>query len=631
MALEFLCMKINNSFHENPIKNKPLRLQPTLYQAVLVLFIGTHCGEEREQASHNLSKSYIVALKSKEKIIPTNLAHPSEQLSATIKSKERRFRNRVSTLRPIIEPLGLIKNTINTSFQGNFHLMSSATAQIAESSDLSLLRVDFKHEADINLFKSIPYVQEHLIFMEPNKLSNLHLINISPISSKAKSGTPMKDKMMLESPNIVKLIEYYTIFSPPWWFSKIHLIEAYRLLKSKQEAREIPANKEQGPVIAVLDSGIDYRHPGLKKGIWINPLPGASGCHNDRYGCDVTKKGHKSLGEGPALPFSTQNAGDLCPGELEQDHISSSCAHGTHVAGIIMGDYHFGVTGVCPFCKVLSIKVVEEVDQKGKVADSSILKALIYIQNINRTHGNIVRIVNASFGKYEQSLAISLLVKELNESGVLFIGASGNENSQARVFPAALPSSVSVTAIGKSGKKAPYANFGSWVDIAAPGGNLKEGFEAAIISASPGGGIHAAQGTSSASPIVAATAGLSLILDPSLTAGQLRNALLDSASPEVYSPSFANGYNSQFYSQQDDINRKSGLLGAGLLNAEAILKSTRRSDYRQGDSLRIKGGCGAIFLSENFLISRSSPIMLIILILIPMSSIWWGRKRSSYE
>ena len=77
--------------------------------------------------------------------------------------------------------------------------------------------------------------------------------------------------------------------------------------------------------------------------------------------------------------------------------------HGTHIAGIIAGDPEKGVPGICPLCKLIILKIVEDNDGIGKVTDSSILKALQYIYLINTKGLGQVRLINSSFGKFEHS------------------------------------------------------------------------------------------------------------------------------------------------------------------------------------------------------------------------------------
>ncbi len=94
----------------------------------------------------------------------------------------------------------------------------------------------------------------------------------------------------------------YSRTSPPWWLRLVKLPPLLSALAAKEAQLADDATLvAQSPVIAVLDSGADYSHPGLR--IWDNPLAGKAGCSHDRWGCDATRGEGTLLGVGPALPF----------------------------------------------------------------------------------------------------------------------------------------------------------------------------------------------------------------------------------------------------------------------------------------------------------------------------------------
>src|SRR5690606_29967748 len=146
------------------------------------------------------------------------------------------------------------------------------------------------------------------------------------------------------------------------------------------------------PVIAVLDSGIDFEHPSLKDNLLGPGFANTSGCYNDQVGCNTTKQSKGYLGNGEVYPYGTSGPNQSCSSKnlvAAQDGSSESqlaadnvgvCGHGTHVAGLIVGKPQTAeqVGGVCPFCKILPVRVVPD-NLGGKIPDSAILAGLKYI------------------------------------------------------------------------------------------------------------------------------------------------------------------------------------------------------------------------------------------------------------
>ncbi len=92
-------------------------------------------------------------------------------------------------------------------------------------------------------------------------------------------------------------------------------------------------------------------------------------------------------------------------------------------------------------------------------------------------------IINLSLAGDGDSGFLAQMIQDARKQGVLFFGAAGNEPTTAPTYPAAYPGVVAVTASDRRGNIAPYANRGSFVDVAAPGTSLVEfGGESFIVS-----------------------------------------------------------------------------------------------------------------------------------------------------
>lgn len=170
---------------------------------------------------------------------------------------------------------------------------------------------------------------------------------------------------------------------------------------------------------------------------------------------------------------------------------------------------------------------------------------------------------------------------ELRNLGVLVVAAAGNQGG-AVGRPANCAGVFGVTAANREGFKAIYANFGSEVQLAAPGGDAGNGADcdteladAGIVSTTNTGttspstaGYGAVSGSSFAAPQVAGAAALMWSANPALTLAQVETGLKASARPHV--TAYALGYCTSLNHKRCTLNATTG--GAGLLDAAEAVK-----------------------------------------------------------
>jgi subtilisin family serine protease len=223
--------------------------------------------------------------------------------------------------------------------------------------------------------------------------------------------------------------------------------------------------------IAIIDTGIDLSHPDLNVYKNVNLI-------------DASKTGADDNG------------------------------HGTHVAGIAAAlDSQVGVVGMAPGSRLWAVKVLGK-DGSGYMSD--IIKGIEYVTE----HADEIEVANMSLGCECQSQALDTAIANATGKGVVFTVAAGNSGKNASTFaPANNPSVLTVSAIadydGKAGGLtasgcrsdkddtfASFSNYGSAVDIAAPG--------VCITSTGMGGKYVQMSGTSMASPHVAGAVALYL-------------------------------------------------------------------------------------------------------------------------
>ena len=167
--------------------------------------------------------------------------------------------------------------------------------------------------------------------------------------------------------------------------------------------------------------------------------------------------------------------------------------HGTPIAGIIAADAAngLGVNGLAPNCLLLNVKVA---DDDGKCRLSALAEGIIWAVD----HGALV--INISIEMEDASAVLEDAVDYAWSHGALVVAAAGNDGSSVPVYPAACVNSLAVTGVQESGKLAPLANFGDWVDCAAPG--------LEIYTALPGDNYGYKHGTSFATAYVSGLAAL---------------------------------------------------------------------------------------------------------------------------
>jgi subtilisin family serine protease len=303
-------------------------------------------------------------------------------------------------------------------------------------------------------------------------------------------------------------------------------------------------------VIAVIDTGVDVGHPDLSGQLWQNPGETCVGC---LPGVDDDHNGKKDDINGWDFANNDKTL-------LSANHFSGY-NHGTHVAGTIAGDDdNDGIVGVCPFCKIMVLKIAR--DSGGQLLLSAEIAALAYAK------AHSVRIANMSFGGPDWSNAER---NAIHNSGLLAVVSAGNEaldndmylyadrNNDGNVdaispsFPASftLGNILAVSASNDQDENAygtecydvfgskPDCAFTNWghdsVDLAAPGVDIE--------SSLPSSKWQTWDGTSMAAPHVAGAAGLVLSQNPSYRVAELKNAIMNSVDTPpslgtIYIPSY---------------------------------------------------------------------------------------------
>ena len=146
-------------------------------------------------------------------------------------------------------------------------------------------------------------------------------------------------------------------------------------------------------------------------------------------------------------------------------HANDDNFHGTHVASVIAESTGnaLGGAGLAYNTAIMPVKVL---DADGVGDTFSIAEGIDFAAEAPN-----VKVINMSLGGEGTSAVISAAITRAVSRGITVVAATGNENTTVG-FPANLPNVIAVGAVDGRKQRAPYSNFGSALDLVAPGGNL---------------------------------------------------------------------------------------------------------------------------------------------------------------
>ncbi|MDF1764008.1 MAG: S8 family serine peptidase [Oleibacter sp.] len=277
----------------------------------------------------------------------------------------------------------------------------------------------------------------------------------------------------------------------------------------------------EGAVVAVADTGY-VPHPDLD----ANRLPGYDMISSSSTARDGNGRDNNAIDEGDYTVW------------WQNGYTSNSSWHGSHVSGTIaaIADDGKGIAGVDPMSKFVPVRVLGS----GGGSLSDIADGLIWAAGlpVNGTAINThpADVINLSLGgsgncpSYMQDA-----INAATAAGSVVVVAAGNENTNASSStPANCDNVITVASVGRNGARASYSNYGSIVDIAAPGGGNGGGILSTIDSGTQGrqGPAYAEyQGTSMATPHVAGVVALVRSVAPDLSPAEIKALLIASARP----------------------------------------------------------------------------------------------------
>ncbi|MCG8100233.1 MAG: S8 family serine peptidase, partial [Candidatus Thiodiazotropha taylori] len=277
-----------------------------------------------------------------------------------------------------------------------------------------------------------------------------------------------------------------------------------------------------------------------------------------------------------------------------------------------------GVAGVAWNVRIMPIRVLGK--QGGFSSD--IIEGILFSAGLSNASGTTpsqrADVINMSLGGASPDQASFDAITAARNAGVIVIAAAGNENTSQLAYPASYTGVVSVSSVDQSRTRAPYSNYGTEIDVAAPGGNTQadvdgdgraDGVLSTLGDDSQGGTsftYNFYQGTSMAAPHVAGVAALMKSVyagltpaefDSMLSSGELTNDIGNSGRDDLYGHGLIDAYKAVVAAQQR---------GGGNTPTDPALsvnpQSLNFSNSLQSTSLfveEIGGSVGTVQITEN--------------------------------
>ncbi len=299
-----------------------------------------------------------------------------------------------------------------------------------------------------------------------------------------------------------------------WHLTKINATNAWNVFSGNSNI-----------TVAVIDNAVDITHPDLSPNLWVNP--GEIAGNN----IDDDNNGY----------IDDINGWDAADNDNNPNPPTNGMSHGTHCAGIVGARTNNGVGIAAIGFNVKLIGVKCQLNSGSNTGIANGYGGIIYAAKVR------ARVISCSWGGSGSSAAEQSVINYAWNRGCIVIAAAGNSGVSTVFYPAGYSNVYAVASTGTTDVKSGFSNYGSWIDISAPGEN--------ILSTLPSNTYGNQSGTSMATPLVAGLAGLMLSKNPLMTQAAVLNCI-SSTAVNIYSVNTAT---------------LAGSLGAGRIDAFAAM------------------------------------------------------------
>jgi len=259
-------------------------------------------------------------------------------------------------------------------------------------------------------------------------------------------------------------------------------------------------------VIAIIDTGVDWNHPDLSAHIWNNTDEYCNASDNDNNGYAGDCRGYDFVNVSSGC-HSTEDCA------TEDNDPMDFHGHGTHTSGIAAAvtNNSLGIVGICWDCTIMPVRAgYLDTNNNGALDAADVVQALHYATDNNAA------IISMSFGG-THSVAIQDAINYSYNKSVILVASAGNNGANTQLYPCGYDNVICVAATDSDNTSASYSNYGTWVDIAAPGTSVwSTYFDDRYTSES---------GTSMSAPLVAGAIGLLKTVFPGKNQSEIKQAI----------------------------------------------------------------------------------------------------------
>lgn len=368
-------------------------------------------------------------------------------------------------------------------------------------------------------------------------------------------------------------------------------------------------------IVAVLDTGIDRNHPDLRNVIRTKPEECAAlaqyiQCLSDgvQKACDekwMDPKNPEADTDKNGYPmdcygWSAIGQQSEVSGIIGSPFFVDNIGHGTHVAGLVgaESDNGLGIQGVSPHIRILPVQVIDDrvneplkpmsvpnLDPSEKIREEQgfkivqdvsdrVARGFLYALN----EGAEVITMSLGWPQVADSKLLRGLIEEASRRGVIVIAAAGNDSTRALLRPCVYDSVICVGSLNSDGSLSHFSNYGSGVDIAAPGLSMISTYPEDLRPAKFRSylGYEYLSGTSQATPLVAGA--VAELLSRGVPKNEIYAKLILSARP-VQTPTalfqvFASGEKRNFKADADPLKK---YVFSGQLDVAAAVNTPFRA------------------------------------------------------
>lgn len=388
--------------------------------------------------------------------------------------------------------------SIVVAFHNNLKITKQLHKSVNQTSFLGMPNTTMKH-GGTRLYQLTPENRQQIFqaLNIPSPVSNRALYQFNDEEQQLKLDTlrvidalNRDTDIRYAEPNYIRhplFVPNDTHYTKQWHYPLVNLPQAWDITQGSSDI-----------TVAVIDTGILSEHPDI-----LGQLS------SDGYDF-ISLESISQDGDG-GIDDNPEDVGDKMQG--------GSSFHGTHVSGTIAATSNnaIGVAGIAFQSKIMPLRALGV----GGGLSSDIIEAMLYAAGLDNDSGTTPNqradVLNMSLGGSSFSQAEQDVVERVRSAGVVIVAAAGNENANTPSYPAAYQGVISVSALGPEKELAPYSNYGTTIDLAAPGGDFSkdinnDGYGDGVLStsgddSSESGTIQNvysyAQGTSMASPHVA--------------------------------------------------------------------------------------------------------------------------------